>query len=239
MGLSYIFVTALIVGFSGALVPGPLLTVTITETARRGFLAGPLLVLGHALLEGALIIALAAGLSAVFSNPNVSASIALLGGFFLIWMGQDMIRDAYHGKTIPEVIVGEKLRSQINPNLRESGVAKSEHIPGRRTGNFSALHPVPVGILVSLSNPYWSIWWATVGLGYITLSLRHGAAGIVSFFGGHILADLVWYSLVAGAVAGSRRFLSTVVYRGIIMVCGLFLVVLGGRFVYHGAGLVF
>lgn len=43
--------------------PGPLLAITISEAARRGFWAGPQLVLGHGILELALIAALAAGLS--------------------------------------------------------------------------------------------------------------------------------------------------------------------------------
>ena len=54
MELLAIFTTAFVVGFSGAMMPGPLLTVTIGESARRGFSAGPLLVLGHAVLELAL-----------------------------------------------------------------------------------------------------------------------------------------------------------------------------------------
>ncbi|MGB9803092.1 LysE family transporter, partial [Desulfofundulus sp.] len=97
------------------------------------------------------------------------------------------------------------------------------------------MHPVLAGILVSLSNPYWTLWWATVGLGYIVLSLKQGTAGLVSFFGGHISSDLVWYSLVAGAVAGGRRFLTPSIYRLILVFCGAFLVFLGGSFIYMGA----
>jgi threonine/homoserine/homoserine lactone efflux protein len=97
------------------------------------------------------------------------------------------------------------------------------------------MHPVLAGVLVSLSNPYWTLWWATVGLGYIVLSLKQGTAGLVSFFSGHILSDLAWYSLVAGAVAGGRRFLTPAVYRGILVCCGAFLIFLGGSFIYMGA----
>jgi len=96
------------------------------------------------------------------------------------------------------------------------------------------LHPVLAGILTSISNPFWMLWWATIGLGYITLSLRSGYIGLTSFFTGHILADLVWYSLIAAAVAGGKKFLSDGVYRAILVACGVFLVGLGGTFLYYG-----
>ncbi len=209
--LKYLFITAFLVGLSGALVPGPLLTVTITESARRGFGAAPLLILGHAILEVALIIIFIEGFSSIFASTMVNKIIAVMGGFFLIWMGWGMVRGAYFKKI----------------NLGFMGKVE-EGSDARR------ISPVLAGILVSLSNPYWSIWWATVGMGYITLSLKYGAAGIITFFSGHILADLSWYSLVAAAVAGGRRFLSNKIYRGIIFSCGIFLVVLGVSFLYYG-----
>jgi threonine/homoserine/homoserine lactone efflux protein len=43
-----LFVTSFIVALSGAVMPGPLLTVTISETSRRGLMTGPLLIVGHA-----------------------------------------------------------------------------------------------------------------------------------------------------------------------------------------------
>ncbi|HHU86032.1 MAG TPA: LysE family transporter, partial [Peptococcaceae bacterium] len=86
----------------------------------------------------------------------------------------------------------------------------------------------------SVSNPYWTLWWATIGLGYITMSLKSGFSGLASFFTGHILADLTWYSLIAAAVAGGRKFMSERAYRGILILCGVFLVALGGYFLYFG-----
>lgn len=231
MELLAIFSTAFVVGFSGAMMPGPLLTVAIGESARRGFIAGPLLVLGHAILELSLILALAGGLSAFLTRAGVSQTIAVLGGAFLVYMGYGMARDARAGK--------------VSLNMDQS-VAESAGLGAESPGGMKALlksmtgggglrlHPVLAGILTSVSNPFWMLWWATVGLGYITLSLRSGYIGLTSFFTGHILADLVWYSLIAAAVAGGKKFLSDGVYRTILVACGIFLVGLGGTFLYYG-----
>ncbi len=51
MTLATIFSAALVAGFSGAMMPGPMLSVTINSCARRGFKAALLVVLGHAILE--------------------------------------------------------------------------------------------------------------------------------------------------------------------------------------------
>lgn len=93
------------------------------------------------------------------------------------------------------------------------------------------MHPVAAGILVSLSNPYWSMWWATVGLLYITQALQSGKMGLVSFYSGHILADLAWYVLVSAVVAGGRRYINQRVYNGVLVVCGVFVLGLGVYFI--------
>jgi threonine/homoserine/homoserine lactone efflux protein len=225
MDLWYIFITAFIVGLSGAMMPGPLLTVTITESARRGFIAGPLLILGHALLEGALLIALVLGLGTILTQPATGKIIAVVGGVFLTWMGVQMARDAHRGN------IELKDISTVDTGGQGEDTGKK----GSDKWLFSgSMHPVPAGILVSLSNPYWTLWWATIGLGYITMSLKQGSAGVLSFFAGHISADLGWYSLVAAGVISGRRFLGANVYRAIIVVCGIFLVFLGLSFIYYG-----
>lgn len=206
MDVTALFITAFLVGLSGAMMPGPLLTVTIAESARRGFKAGPLIVLGHAILELALIIALLAGLSFYLKKPLVTNIISIVGGAFLLFIGLNMIRDVLAGRATLEGS-GNDVKS-VN------------------------MHPVMAGILVSVSNPFWIVWWATIGLTYLTMALKSGVMGITSFFSGHIMADLLWYSLVAAAIAGGRRFIKPQVYQGIIMLCGLFLIGLGGYFIY-------
>ncbi|MCK9197408.1 MAG: LysE family translocator [Syntrophales bacterium] len=184
--------------------PGPLLTATITESSQRGFVAGPLLITGHAILELVLVIALLLGLAPFFQQPAVFVATALIGSIILFYMAFGMFRSL--------------------PSLHLSW--EGDHKRGS--------HPIINGILMSVANPYWIIWWATIGLGYILYSWRFGFWGIASFFTGHILADMVWYSLVAAAVAGGKQFLTDRVYRRLIAVCAAFLVVFAGYFAYAG-----
>ncbi|MGI6492131.1 MAG: LysE family transporter [Pelotomaculum sp.] len=220
--------SAFVLGLSGAMMPGPLLTVTIGESAKRGFLAGPLIVLGHALLELALILALVAGLSVFLTRASVTQAIAVVGGIFLVYMGWTMARDARSGKV--SLPLNQGVSREPSPGTDQGPAAATSGSPLRRGG----FRPIAAGILVSLANPYWTLWWATIGLSFITLSLQSGYTGLAIFFSGHILADLVWYSLVAGVIAGGRRFINDQAYRGILVVCGIFLVGLGIYFMYSG-----
>lgn len=189
------------------MMPGPLLSATIASSARRGWRAGPLIVLGHAILELLLIIALMAGLSAFLTRIEVTRGIALIGGLFLIYLGWNMSRDARKGRI----------------HLKSGDSADKSS---------SDMHPVLTGILLSLTNPYWSIWWATVGLGYLVLAFPSGNLGVGSFYSGHILSDLLWYTLISVSVAGGQKFIKESYYNAVIFLCGLFLVGMGGYFMY-------
>ncbi len=69
--------TSFIVALSGALMPGPLLTVTVGEAARRGFWAGPLIMVGHSLLELALVLLLLVGLGAWLNQPVILGTVGV------------------------------------------------------------------------------------------------------------------------------------------------------------------
>ena len=85
--LAAIFGTSFVVSLTGALSPGPLVTVTMREGVRRGFWAGPALAFGHGAIELVLVVGLALGLNELLDNDAVTASVALAGGAFLVWMG--------------------------------------------------------------------------------------------------------------------------------------------------------
>jgi threonine/homoserine/homoserine lactone efflux protein len=199
-----IFFSSFVIALSGALMPGPLLTATIGESAQRGFKVGPLLVLGHGILELVLLLALLFGLAPLLQRQDVFVVIATAGGAILLWMALGMFR------TLPGL--------SLSSNTETAG------------GN-----PLIIsGALLSIANPYWILWWATIGFGYILYCQKFGVWGISIFFIGHILADLVWYSAVSMAVGKGRHFLSDRLYRGVIGACAAFLVVFACYFFYAG-----
>ena len=108
------------VALSGALMPGPLFTITITETVRRGFRAGPLLMTGHAVLELAVVVAVVMGLGPFLKKPTVMGTIALFGGGFLLFMGTDMLRSAAR-LTLSLNADGTSVASGRNPRPRGVG----------------------------------------------------------------------------------------------------------------------
>ncbi|MFO7848504.1 MAG: LysE family transporter, partial [Spirochaetia bacterium] len=75
-----------------------------------------------------------------------------------------------------------------------------------------------------IANPYWVVWWATIGLTFLSRSQEVGLLGILFFFLGHQAADFAWYSIVSTAVGKGRRFFSDRIYRGIIAVSALVLI---------------
>jgi len=204
MALLTILLSSFLLAFSGAMMPGPLLTATIGESARRGALSGPLLILGHSALEFVMLLALLFGLAPLLRHDGVFAAIALVGAAILLWMAGGMFR------SLP------RLSLDIHPAGSSSGPL------------------VTNGILLSVANPYWAIWWATIGLGYLASCQAFGLPGIAAFFFGHISGDLVWYSFVSILIAKGRHLLSDRVYRGLIGFCATFLAVFALGFVYVG-----
>lgn len=218
-----LFVTAFIVGLSGAMMPGPLLTVTIGETARHGIIAAPLIVVGHITLELLLVGTLVLGLAEVLYS-SVPQWLAILGGLFMLWMGWGMVRDVFAGRVSLPPIKESVAQGEAGQNLPAVD-SKS---------GWTRARLILTGIFISLANPYWVLWWATVGLGYITIAVESGAVGVASFFSGHIFSDLAWYIMVGAVVSGGRKFFNEAVYRGVLLFCGVFLFGMGGYFVYYG-----
>ncbi|MDT8396001.1 MAG: LysE family transporter [bacterium] len=209
MTLPFLFGSAFVVALSGALMPGPLLTVTVAHSPRFGWTFGPLAILGHAILELGLISLVFLGAGPLLQSAGVQSVVGLVGGLILLWMSWGMIALA-----------------------RSGGVAEGEakEPPG---GN----RAVWLGILSSISNPYWTLWWATVGLAFLTRAAQYGVTGIITFFLGHISGDLAWYTLVSAGASRGKKFVGTPIYSRVVAGCAGLLVVLGWWFVWYGAKL--
>jgi len=204
ISLLAVFFTSLVVAFSGAMMPGPLLTITISESTRRGPVAGPLLIIGHSVLELLLLIGLLFGLAPLLKNETFFIAIAFVGGLIMLWMAWGMF------KTLPTLSVKADTTTSKRKNL------------------------ILTGAMMSLVNPYWIIWWATIGIGYIVLSQKLGFWGIAFFYFGHISGDMIWYVAISTAVGKGKKLFTDRIYRSLIAICGTFLVGFAFYLVFSG-----
>lgn len=102
----------------------------------------------------------------------------------------------------------------------------------------SALTLFLAGMGASLSNPYFTGWWATVGTGQMaTLNLRRRGE-FALFLLGHELGDFSWYLLVAAALTAGRGFLTDGVYQCLLWGAGLLVVLIGVIFIGIGGRLI-
>jgi len=207
--LGLLSAAAFIVGLSGALMPGTVFIAVVLHAAKKGWRVGPLIVLGHAILETGMGMALILGLSTVMGIQTVRTLIGLLGGVFLLWMGLDLLRASRHSKILTE------------STIQDATLLSSS--------------PVVTGVVTSSVNPYFYVWWATVGNVFTMKGLEiAGLVGVAVFLLSHWMSDLSWYTFVSWSVGKSRKHVSDRTYRTIMGICGLFLLCLGLVFL-HGA----
>ncbi len=83
------------------------------------------------------------------------------------------------------------------------------------------------GLITSAANPYFWIWWLSVGSALLLSGLKAGIFLAAVFMIGHWGADFGWYLLVSVSLDRGRAALSQGNYRRILAACGLFLICFG------------
>jgi threonine/homoserine/homoserine lactone efflux protein len=211
-----IFSFSFLVALTGAMSPGPLLTYTIikaAKTSKRGYLMGLWIIAGHALLEMVIIIFLLMGFSFILKNIIIVRIIGVAGGVILVGFGMSIARDIYLGK-IPTDF------------LQSSAGQEDDTSPFENKG---LENPVIGGIMVSMSNPYWWVWWATIGFAFMIqfdISFRQWPK-LLAFYLGHEAGDLLWYLIISTLSFFGLRHLNKKVYYGVLAVCALFMILFG------------
>jgi threonine/homoserine/homoserine lactone efflux protein len=197
-----IFGLAFVLALTGAIAPGPVLVLVIGQVLAQGIWAAVYIMLGHALLESLLILGLARGMKNLLGSRRVRSVLGIIGGGVLIWMGWDLF---WQGGA---VALGRSATTIMSP-----------------------LKLVLAGIGVSLSNPYFTGWWATVGTGQVAALRLSSAKDYAVFFGGHELGDLVWYLFVAVVVTAGRAWLMGGAYAIVLRISAAIIVIFGVGFI--------
>jgi threonine/homoserine/homoserine lactone efflux protein len=204
-----VFAFSFVVAIGAVVSPGPVSAAILSEAPRRGWLVGPLIAGGHSFLELIIVLFLTIGLSTWLTNENVLRITALGGGVLLLFMGGSYVYGAWRGR----------IRLPV----------ESEEPKAR---SLSALFLI--GILATISNPFWYAWWVTVAAGYLGQAKRLGLIAVLVFYLGHISADFMWDTFLAGTASAGRRWLTPSRYKWLIVLTGGFMIYLGSVFIRSG-----
>jgi len=191
------------------LTPGPVTTTIISQSPRLGWITGLLVSIGHALIELVIVVLITMGLSNILGAPSVQIAIALLGGLLLLYMGCSMLIGAVKGKMV----------------LPEKDDTKEKLSYGRL---------LTLGVLTSLSNPFWYAWWMTVAAVYLLEAKTVGWVIVTGFYLGHISADFVWNLLLSTVIGSGKKMMTNKVYASLISLCAGYLIFLAFKFLLAG-----
>jgi threonine/homoserine/homoserine lactone efflux protein len=82
-----------------------------------------------------------------------------------------------------------------------------------------------VGIMTTVANPYWFLWWATLGAAMIMLSLELGILGLAVFTIVHVSCDIGWDYFVSYSVNRSKTFWHERTHEIVFAICGLTMII--------------
>ena len=195
---------------SGVLSPGPLFFANLIYGSRQGFRGGIKMASGHTIVELPIILILSFGLFhfSVTSDAHNAAlkSIGLLGGIAIIIFSMLQIRS---------VVIREKNRSP--GNLID------------RTKYSLSNKPILNGMIFSLLNPFFIVWWFTVGLKIISdsISIFGIVLGGLAVFIFHIWMDYVWLGGTSFLVQKGVSILDVRFYNIFLLGLSVLLVIFG------------
>ncbi len=211
-----IFLFSFLIALTGALSPGPVLTFTIYKSlnSKRGYLQGFFIMIGHATIELVVITLLLLGAYLFFQNIIFLTIIGIVGGILLVIFGVLVIRDVYKGKFEIDFSVSD------------------EDIKGFKNSSFLG------GIYISLSNPFFLMWWAIIGLSFmLNFNINFdNPMGILLFYLGHELGDFVWYIPISIFTYYGGKSINLKVYKYVLIACGTFMIGFG---IYLALNIVF
>lgn len=110
-------------------------------------------------------------------------------------------------------------------------IRNSRHLNLAATGVVKEMNPYYAGFFTSVLNPYFWIWWFTVGSALFLTAIEGGFLPALLFIAGHWCADLSWLTLISAGIHKGKVFLPDRAYHAILICCGIFLILFGSYFI--------
>jgi threonine/homoserine/homoserine lactone efflux protein len=198
----------ILVSTSGVLSPGPLFFINILYGSKSGSFVGLKIASGHAIVEFPLIIAISYSLYS-FSSYTLHLSdvifkfIGLTGGIFLI---------LFSILQIITILKGKSTNSQAITNPK-----------------FNIKNPILVGFIFTILNPFFLLWWLTIGSKLISDSvINFGIVeGISIIFLSHIWMDYFWLWFTSFMINKGKSIIKGKLYRMFVFTISIILGIYG------------
>lgn len=196
--------TVVAVTASGALMPGPLFAANLLHGTRGGAKSGFMMSVGHTFVELPLVMLMGLGISSLLNFPGFTTAVGLIGGCALIVFGALQIRDL----------------TQRPLNMEPPEQAKL----GRRA--------LILGVGLTGLNPFFIVWWLTVGLGLVVQAVELGAlVGVLIMYVSHVWMDYAWLTGTAYLSARGKTLLKASGYKFLLVALGVLLIYFGVGFI--------
>ena len=197
-----VILSVIVISLSGALSPGPLTTTAMLEGLWGGRKNGFIMAMGHTLVELPYVIGLAIlvdSVRSILETQILKIAMISLSSIFIFYFAYLSIRDG----------------------LKETTPTQTD------SQNFVFKSPLVAGIILTGLNPYFLLWWVTVGLPILTITLSYGLLGIALVYLAHVWLDYVWLTFIAGLGEYGSKLLSDWKYRALLIGIGITLIFFG------------
>jgi threonine/homoserine/homoserine lactone efflux protein len=194
--LTTLVIQVIAVSASGALSPGPLTIATIALGARGGWRSGILVSLGHTFFELPYLVVLVFAFNVLTGFLRASVSVlAVVGALVILYFAYLLLRDAYRG---------------VNLNTSNTLISTN---------------PLIVGFMFTALNPYFLIWWLSIGMTLIAQIQNIGLTSLVIIYPAHVWLDFAWLSIVAELSKRGSKALSLRGQRIMLTTLGVILII--------------
>jgi threonine/homoserine/homoserine lactone efflux protein len=195
--------TVVIATASGALAPGPLTFGIILHGSEGGARSGFACATGHMIAEVPLVLALTFGLTTIITQPSIKTIVGLTGGIGLICFG------------------GTQIYATLKKNANK---VWTTNLPGSS---------IMLGLALTGLNPYFILWWFTIGSMLILQALTLAALlGVLIMYLSHVWMDYAFLTALAHFGKKGKAFLGSRYYRVMLVVFGMFLIYYGITFLF-------
>jgi threonine/homoserine/homoserine lactone efflux protein len=197
----------ILVSTSGVLSPGPLFFINILYGSKYGSFVGLKIASGHAIVELPLIVAFSYGIHSfsyiLYVSDILFKFIGFIGGIFLLLFSIIQIISIFKDKS-------NNSQAITHPK-------------------FNIKNPILVGFIFTIMNPFFFVWWLTIGSKLISDSVINFGVGegISILFLSHIWMDYFWLWFTSFMINQGKSIIKEKVYKIFVLTISVILGIYG------------